>query len=110
MVRSANTGDLFNFNFTNSLIRFEDPNGDFTDDPNYDFGNAALYTNGALNIDPVFQNIDGNNFNIERGTSGAEDLGITPTTPPVPVDLNGVIRGNPSDAGAYESIEFPPEG
>ena len=28
------TSAAFNFSFTNSLIRFEDPNGDFTDNPN----------------------------------------------------------------------------
>ncbi|PKA84589.1 hypothetical protein ATE92_2787 [Ulvibacter sp. MAR_2010_11] len=99
----------FNFNFTNSLIRFEDPNGDFADDPNYDFENPALYTNVTRNIDPVFQNTALNNFNIETGTSGAEDLGITQTNPPVSIDLNGTTRGNPSDAGAYETTVFPEE-
>ncbi|WP_034257749.1 hypothetical protein [Altibacter lentus] len=100
----------FNFNFTNSLIRFEDPNGDFSDDPNYQFENDLLYTNIALNLDPAFQNTEMNNFNIEKDVSGAENLGITPTSPPVPVDLNGTVRANPSDAGAYESIVFPDEG
>lgn len=97
----------FNFNFTNSLIRFEDPNGDFSDDPLFDFANDALYTNAVFNIDPVFQDTTLNNFNIEEGTSAAENLGVTQTTPPVPKDLNGIDRENPSDAGAYESTVFP---
>lgn len=102
-------GADFDFRFTNSLIRFEDPNGDFEDDPNYLFSDTNLYENILRNVDPVFQNKNLNNFNIEMGTSGAENLGITPTTPPVAIDLNGITRANPSDAGAYESIVFPVE-
>ena len=100
----------FNFNFTNSLIRFDDFNGDFADDPNYDFNNPALYTNVIFNEDPVFQDVDTNNLNIESGSSGADGIGL-PGVPPA-VDINGVIRSltNP-DAGAYESTVFPdPDG
>lgn len=97
----------FNFNFTNTLLRFDDSSGRFKDNPLYDFANENLYTNVVLNEDPAFQDTSKNNFNIERDVSGAENLGITPTSPPVPIDLNGTPRGNPSDAGAYESIEFP---
>ncbi|HLW32340.1 MAG TPA: right-handed parallel beta-helix repeat-containing protein [Aequorivita sp.] len=101
------TGADFNFNFKNSLLRFDDTTGQFMDNPLYDFSNPILYNNVVFNLDPVFQNTGKNNFNIEKDTSGAENIGITPTTPPVPIDLNGTLRGNPSDAGAYESIEFP---
>ncbi|EDM43530.1 hypothetical protein SCB49_00735 [unidentified eubacterium SCB49] len=48
-------GEEFNFNFSNSLIRFEDPQGDFEGLANYDFTNTALYTNTDFNADPVFQ-------------------------------------------------------
>jgi len=103
------TSAAFNFSFTNSLIRFEDPNGDFTDNPNYDFDNATLYNNSLFNIDPVFQNIDLNNFNIELGTSGAEGIGLPGVSPST--DLNGTTRSvTDPDAGAYESVVFPDEG
>lgn len=96
----------FNFNFTNSLIRFEDPNGDFADDPLYDFNNAALYTNCVFNTDPVFFDTELNDFNIETGTSGADGIGLPGIEPPV--DLNGTTRSTTSpDAGAYESVDFP---
>ena len=88
-------------------MRFEDPNGDFSEDPLYDFTNASLYTSVVFGVDPAFQNTEMNNFNIESGTSGAENIGIFPTNPPVPFDLNGTSRSNPSDAGAYESTVFP---
>ncbi|PVW13527.1 hypothetical protein [Marixanthomonas spongiae] len=101
-------GGTFNFNFSNSLIRFEDPNGEFDDNPLYDFTNTALYTNSVFNEDPVFQDTELNNFNIETGTSAADGIG-KPGVPPN-VDLNGAQRDveNP-DAGAYESIIFPEE-
>lgn len=99
----------FNFNFSNSLIRFEDPDGDFDGIPEYNFADAALYTNTVLNQDPVFQNTELNNFNIETGTSGAEGIGLSGVSPSR--DLNGTTRDNTPDAGAYEATVFPdPEG
>ena len=100
---------LFNFNFRNCLIKFEDPNGDFSDIPNYDFSNDALYTDSIFNIDPVFLNTEMNDFNIETGTSGADGIGI-PNIGPL-LDLNGTTRSTSApDAGAYESIIFPDTG
>jgi len=97
----------FNFNFTNTLIRFEDPQGDFDEIPLYDFSNMSLYTNSVLNMDPVFQNTSRNNFNIEAGTSGAENIGLSGVLPML--DLNGTPRNNPVDVGAYEATMFPEE-
>jgi hypothetical protein len=104
--RYEDTSVLFNFNFNHCLIRFDDPNGDFTD-PEYDFSNPALYTAIVRNADPVFQDTGFNNFNIEMGTSGAEGIGLPGVLPAN--DLNNTPRANPPDAGAYESILFPPD-
>ncbi|HET8804564.1 MAG TPA: hypothetical protein VFM72_08305 [Aequorivita sp.] len=95
----------FNFNFTNCLVRFEDPTGEFGDLPLYDFTNASLYSNVVQNQDPFFQNTELNNFNIERVNSGAENIGLGGVTPAI--DLNGTPRSNPPDAGAYETTIFP---
>lgn len=101
-------GGEMNFKFENSLLRFEDPNGEFSENPLYDFTNAALYPNTVFNIDPVFQDTQKNNFNIETGESGADGIGkpgVSPTK-----DLNGQTRdANNPDAGAYESTVFPEE-
>lgn len=106
LIQEENT--LFNFNFNHTLIRFEDPNGTFSELANYDFDNPALYTNVILNVDPVFQNVQSNNFNIESGTSGADGIGNPATTLIVPVDANGVTRSTTTpDAGAFESTNFP---
>ena len=99
------TGGAFNFNFENCLLRFEDPTGEFDNDPLYDFNNSALYTATKFNLDPVFQNTEMNNFNIETGTSGAENIGKAGVLPLT--DLNGTSRSNPPDAGAYETTVFP---
>ena len=100
----------FNFNFRNSLIRFEDTTGEFEDDPNYNFSNPELFTNVVLNADPVFQDTEIGNLNIETGSSAADGIGL-PSVPP-PFDLNGIARSVTSpDAGAYESTVFPdPDG
>ncbi|MBT0608632.1 hypothetical protein [Aequorivita echinoideorum] len=95
----------FNFNFSNSLIRFEDTNNEFDGNPLYDFSNPSLYSNIIFNEDPAFQNTNLNNFNIENGTSGAENIGLSNVQPLV--DLNGTARSTPPDAGAYESTTFP---
>jgi hypothetical protein len=100
--------ETFDVTFKNSLLRFEDPNGEFTDNPLYDFSNPSFYSDILLNEDPVFQNTEKNNFNIGTGTSGAEGIGDPQTAAQVPVDLNGNFRdtANP-DAGAYEVTTFP---
>lgn len=95
----------FNFSFKNSLIRFEDDRGDFTNLPLYNFADPSLYSNIVFNVDPKFQNSQKNNFNIENGSSGAENIGLNGTPPTI--DLNGTPRGTPPDAGAYESTVFP---
>ncbi len=103
-------GEVFNFNFSNSLIRFEDPQGDFDELPNYDLTNTTLYNNCVFNIDPLFQNTVLSNLNIEMEVSGAEGIGNMATAILVPVDANGTNRDtNAPDAGAYESIAFPKE-
>lgn len=98
----------FNVNFKNSLLRFEDPRGEFGDNPLYDFSNTSIYTDVVRNQDPAFQNKGRNNFNIESGISGADGIGLAGVPPPS--DLNSVNRPTPPtspDAGAYESTVFP---
>ena len=106
-----NPSAVFNFKFTNTLIKFEDPNGNFDDDLNYDFSNDLLYTNITRNADPVFFDTDANDFNIETDTSGADGIGESSIVSQVPLDANGTNRNiSFPDAGAYESIVFPDEG
>jgi len=101
----------FNFNFVNSLIRFDDPSGNYLDDPNYDFSNENLYLNIVRNQDPAFFNTNLNDFNIESEVSGADGIADPAGAALVPFDANEVSRLVPlPDAGAYQSIIFPDEG
>ena len=95
----------FNYNFSNSLVRFNDSNNNFSDNPLYDFGNTNLFTNVILNQAPTFFDTNNNDFNIEMNVSGAENIGDASIN--VPIDLNGTNRATPPDAGAYESVLFP---
>ena len=95
----------FNFSFKNTLIRFQDDRGEFSGNPLYDFQDSSIYSEVIFNADPIFQNANRNNFNIEIENSGAENIGLNGVAPAV--DLNGTSRGTPPDAGAYESTTFP---
>ncbi|MFT5435853.1 MAG: hypothetical protein ACI840_000493 [Ulvibacter sp.] len=104
--RVDNTSITFNVNFTNSLIRFEDPNGDFADNPLYNFEDNSLFTDIVMNADPLFQASRLNNFNIEMGSSAAEGIGKAGIMPLI--DLNNTARSTTApSAGAYESVMFP---
>lgn len=94
-------GAAFNFNFRNSLIKFEDYNNEYAEHPLYDFENGAFYTSAIFNVDPAFHNSYGNNMNLTKGESGAEGIGLSGVTPFI--DLNGKSRNTPPDAGAYEA-------
>ena len=109
LILFENTDEIFNVSFNNTLIKFEDPNGDFDDIPKYPTLNPELYMNTIFNIDPAFFDIENNDFAIETDVSGADGIGSTGIADLVPLDLVGTNRGevdNP-DAGAYESTEFP---
>lgn len=96
---------LFSFKFTNSLIRFQDDLGQFTEDPLYDFDNIMFFKNVLLNQDPLFKNPETNDFRIpeESPLNGqASNQGVLIA----PFDLLNQSRTNPADIGAYESIVF----
>ncbi len=109
---TKNNQGAFNFKFSNTLFRFEDPQGEFVGLSSYDFGNPELYENCVRNQDPIFQDPETNNLNIEEGTSAAEGIGDPEISAQVPIDLNGTNRSATApDAGAYEATVFPdPEG
>jgi hypothetical protein len=96
------TSDVFNFKFTNSLIRFDDPTG-FYSEPQYDFSNTDHYENVLFNNDPQFLDPSNNQLNISIG-SPAEGTGITAGN--LNVDLTNTTRTSPPDLGAYNATEF----
>lgn len=97
----------FNFNFTNCLLRFNDIQGVFDENPLYDFSNGVRYNNLVVNEDPFFLAPFENQLNISND-SGANGLDLS-GAPLVPFDILNVARTAPFDAGAYESVIFPDE-
>jgi hypothetical protein len=98
----------YNVLFDHCLIKFQDPLNTYIDDPLYDFANTNSYRALVLNEDPVFENINLNDFDISLEESAAVGRGSSAGSAAVPVDLNGTARpANNPDLGAYQAINFP---
>ena len=92
----------FNFKFTNSLIYFDDPNGNFSS-PEHDFSDTTLYENVIFNNNPQFLDPFNNKLNIPFG-SPAEGAGIFSGN--LTKDITNTTRNSPPDLGPYNAIEF----
>lgn len=89
----------FSFLFENSLIRFDDPNADFVENPLFDFSNLLYYSGIGLNQELWFLDSLKNNFNLQED-SAAINFGDANISLSVPFDLFGRSRANSSDVGA----------
>jgi len=67
-------GVVFNFKFTDCLARFNDENGTFMNQANYDFNDTSRYENMIFNQDPIFRD-PGNNDLIIGDNSPANGQG-----------------------------------
>ncbi|KFB02113.1 hypothetical protein IA57_00275 [Mangrovimonas yunxiaonensis] len=93
----------FNFKFTHSLLRFDDPNNSFNG-PNYNFDDVTKYNNNVFNENPYFKNPQNNQMAI--GENSAAN-GIATPLIPAGTDILGTPRDNNTpDSGAYESAPF----
>lgn len=101
------TSAVFNFKFTNCLIRFQDTNNNFTG-PNYDFNDINKYEGNIFNQDPNFLNTELNKLIIGE-ESGAINRGLPSFATQVPFDILNVNRTISPDLGAYQHITFPIE-
>ena len=95
---------IFNFKFTNCLIRFDNSNNAFTQ-PEYDFNNVAIYENNIFNEEPDFLNVDTNKLIIGEN-SAAINQGNSTFALQVPVDILNIDRTSSTDLGAYQHIIF----
>ena len=98
---------VFNFKFTNCLIRFEDNNNNFTG-ANYDFNDTTHYEGNLFNQDPNFMDTNVNQL-IIGNESAAINLGNTMYSNQVPFDILNIDRTTAPDLGAYQHITFPEE-
>lgn len=97
----SNGSDNFNFMFQDCLLKFNDPNGQFENDPLYDFSNEVLYNNVILDGEPDFLNTARNNFSLGPESVAIDTAGIE-TALLVPLDILGIVRTDNPDLGAYE--------
>ncbi|MBT8393869.1 MAG: hypothetical protein KJN66_03365 [Bacteroidia bacterium] len=95
---------LFNFKFTNCLIRFDNSNNAFNA-PEYDFNNIAFYENNIFNEDPDFLDVDNNQLIIGEN-SAAINQGNSVFALQVPLDILNNDRTSLPDIGAYQHIIF----
>ncbi|MFI1773405.1 hypothetical protein [Thalassobellus citreus] len=98
---------VFNFKFTNCLIRFKDENNNFTG-PNYDLNDASKFEGNIFNEDPNFLDTSLNKLMI-GDESAAINKGNASFATQVPVDILNVNRTTAPDLGAYQHITFPEE-
>ncbi len=96
-------GFEFDFGFTSSLLRFEDPGGFFRGDPLYDFEDEGLYRDNLFNGEPDFIDLELGDYRI-GGASDARELGNPLTAGEVPFDLLGRDRTASPDSGAYQHV------
>nr|WP_298925741.1 hypothetical protein [uncultured Allomuricauda sp.] len=97
------TNAAFNFSFKNCLLRFNDSNNQFTDNPLYNFEDVGLYQNIIFNQDADFTAPFENQFQIGMN-SAALDIADPNVIPPIPTDILGIDRTQNPDLGAYENV------
>nr|WP_321224512.1 hypothetical protein [uncultured Psychroserpens sp.] len=97
------SANLFDFKFTNCLIRFQDSGGNFSNDANYLISNTDLYEDCIFNSNPDFKLPFENMLMIGEDSAAngeASDAFI------IPSDILGESRISPADLGAYKSTIF----
>ncbi|SFZ91852.1 hypothetical protein SAMN05428642_102390 [Flaviramulus basaltis] len=98
---------VFNFKFTNCLIRFRDNNNNFTG-PNYDLEDTNHYEGNTFNEEPNFLDTELNKL-IIGDDSAAINKGLSTFATQVPNDILNTNRTTSPDLGAYQHITFPEE-
>ncbi|MFG6687354.1 right-handed parallel beta-helix repeat-containing protein [Mariniflexile sp. HNIBRBA6329] len=98
---------VFNFKFTNCLIRFDNRNTTLTG-PNYDLNDTNHYEGNIFNKDPNFKDAN-KNMLIIGDDSAAINKGLSTFATQVPFDILNVDRTASPDLGAYQHIIFPVE-
>lgn len=101
LVLRSNGTNMFQYAFTNCLLKFRDNSGQFDSDPLYDFGNLGLYKEVLLNEDANFLNVNKNDFRIQNPTAvdGKANIG---TALQIPFDILGIDRTSSPAIGAYQ--------
>jgi len=98
-------GSIFNYQFSNNMIKFNDYNNSYEGIPEYDFENTDHYVENILNGNPDFKSPSDNEFIIGQNSEAIEKAAESGTIK-VPNDILGILRTSPADIGAYQHIIF----
>jgi hypothetical protein len=91
----------FNYLFQNSVIKFEDSRGDFTNNTLFDFTNFDIYKDVILNGNVDFKDFSSNLLEIDANSNAINKARIN-ISQEVPIDIKGLQRTLPADIGAYQ--------
>lgn len=98
-------GSVFNYNFANNLIKFNDIQNSFSEIPEYNFDDIIHFQNNILNSESHFKNPYLNELIIGQISEGIGQGNINASNF-VPFDILGATRSTPADIGAYQHIIF----
>ena len=94
-------GGVFNYNISNSMIKFTDTSDSFTDNPELDF-TSSFYQNVILNGKPDFRDTQKNDFIIGEESDAINKAKATSFS----TDILEIDRSTTPDIGAYQHITF----
>ena len=94
-------GGEFNYNISNSMIKFNDPNDSYINIPEMDLTNS-FYQNVIINGNAYFRDTQKNDFIIGEESDAVNKAALTSFSE----DILGVDRTTNPDIGAYQHITF----
>lgn len=102
---NKNNSANFNYDIENTLIKFNDVNNQFGNNPLYaslkDVSNANVFSNNQNSNDPKFKNTGKNNLRILLGSAA---IAKGNNTFIIVQDADGINRTSPPDLGAYQHL------
>ncbi len=105
MILEEDMGAIFNYNFVNCMIKFDDVNGNYSDNPLFDFNDNIHYQEIILNGEADFKDVENNELIIGQD-SDAIDQADRKASLQVPFDILNINRISNPDIGAYQHIVF----
>ena len=97
-------GGIFNYNVSNSMIKFTDSNDSFKDNTELDF-TSSFYQDNIINGNAHFRNTQKSYFIIGEESDAINKAKATSFT----TDILGIDRSTNPDIGAYQHITFETE-
>ncbi|MFK5889772.1 MAG: hypothetical protein QM486_03445 [Flavobacteriaceae bacterium] len=104
MILDKKEGGVFEYQFKNNLIKFNDVNKTFVDDALFDFENTTIYTSNIFNALAQYEDTDLNKLQIGKESEAINKADLSSAIN-VPFDILGISRSVNPDIGAYQHSE-----